>query len=149
MREKFVRTMIPVLVAVLTSVGVPVDEKGLLFTVVIPAVVGTSYYLTVRVLEVFWPGAGWLLGYAADVVYDKHEILAAILRTVTPLVVAGFVQLGLAERGVDDTALLGFVTTAVTGGYYALFGWLEKKYPKVGAFLGWAQEPLYQGRHAA
>ena len=58
-----VRTLVPFLVALvapwaLAHLGVGTDQLSAAVTVLL----GAIYYLAVRVVEHYWPAAGWLLG---------------------------------------------------------------------------------------
>lgn len=69
----------------------------------------------------------------------------SIVRTLVPVVV-GQIAAYLATIGVilpEDvmaavTVVLGFAFTSV---YYIVVRWLEQKWPKLGALLGWASVP--------
>ena len=69
----------------------------------------------------------------------------SIVRTIVPVavgqIVAYIATLGLVVPGDVENALtviLGFIFTSV---YYLAVRWLEQKFPKIGALLGWAATP--------
>jgi hypothetical protein len=70
----------------------------------------------------------------------------AIVRTVVPIIV-GTVISWLLSRGFDLTqyqnAVNAWLIPVVAGLYYALFKWLESRWPFFGWFLGLAKQPLY------
>lgn len=75
----------------------------------------------------------------------------SIIRTLVPLavgqIVSLFASLGI-EMGDDEqaafTVILGFLVTAV---YYLIVRFLEQKFPKLGALLGWAETPGVYAKH--
>lgn len=69
----------------------------------------------------------------------------SIVRTIVPVLVGQIVAyvatLGIVVPGDVETALtviLGFLATTV---YYIAVRFLEQKFPKLGALLGWAATP--------
>lgn len=69
----------------------------------------------------------------------------SIVRTIVPVavgqVVAYLVSIGVVVPEDVEAALtviLGFIFTSV---YYLAVRWLEQKFPKIGALLGWAATP--------
>lgn len=76
----------------------------------------------------------------------------SIVRTLVPLavgqIVSFFSTLGI-NVGDDEqaafTVILGFLVTAA---YYLIVRFLEQKFPKLGALLGWSATPgIYAKRH--
>lgn len=76
---------------------------------------------------------------------EKNDILASLRRTFVPII-AGVILSALLSLGIeiDPTALTTVVTGIFSGGYYALFRWLESKYPGASIFLGDRRKPTYQ-----
>ncbi len=73
-----VRTLVPVVVALLVRIGFSETSlDNLWLERVLTLVVTMGYYVAVRVLERHWEKVGWLLGYAAQPVYVKGEVLRA------------------------------------------------------------------------
>jgi hypothetical protein len=70
----------------------------------------------------------------------------AIVRTIVPVVVGAVIS-WLITRGLDlssyENAINAWLLVAVTTLYYALFKWLESKWPAFGWFLGLAKQPVY------
>lgn len=69
----------------------------------------------------------------------------SIVRTIVPVavgqIVAYLVSIGVVVPEDVEAALtviLGFIFTSV---YYLAVRWLEQKFPKIGALLGWAATP--------
>lgn len=71
MKESILRTIVPVIVALLVRWGVRdwlgVDDATL--TGVVTVLVTGVYYVAVRVAEKYLPAAGWALGYPAAPTY--------------------------------------------------------------------------------
>lgn len=67
MKESILRTLVPILVALLVRLGVVewlgVDEAAI--SGLITVLVTGAYYIGTRLLEQWFPGAGWLIGYPA------------------------------------------------------------------------------------
>lgn len=84
----------------------------------------------------------------------KGNLFVSLMRTAVPVVVG--VLLGLAAKAglqLDDATVTGWVTAALTAGYYAGFRALEELAGKLsvswlrtvaGVALGWARPPQYQ-----
>lgn len=77
----------------------------------------------------------------------------SIVRTIAPVavgqLVAYLVSLGIViPEDVEAalTVILGFVVTSV---YYLIVRFLEQKFPKLGALLGWAATPGVYAKHHA
>lgn len=71
----------------------------------------------------------------------------AIVRTVVPIVVGAVIS-WLITRGFDlsayENSINAWLVVVVTSLYYALFKWLESKWPVFGWFLGLAKaQPVY------
>lgn len=80
-----VRTFVPLLIAFLLRIGLTetsIDQKWVEWF--ITGVVTMLYYIVVRVLEKHWGKIGWLLGYAAQPVYVRGDIVQADEVTTPP-----------------------------------------------------------------
>lgn len=74
----------------------------------------------------------------------------SIIRTLVPLV-AGWIITWLVAKGfsIDQGALENVLYGLFSGLYYIVVRFVELKWPAFGVLLGVAQQPSYEGTHAA
>lgn len=69
----------------------------------------------------------------------------SLIRTYIPklvaAIIAGFGAIGIFD--IDEPALVLVIVAIAEGLYYALFRWLEHRYPWAGKFLGHSSKPTY------
>lgn len=91
-----------------------------------------------------------------------NPLATSLIRTVTPLIAGWLLSLPIApalisllgmsgDPTADKARVTGLVTAALSAAYYTAVRLLEQKYPKLGALLGRAVQPVYAhlGKHEA
>jgi hypothetical protein len=68
----------------------------------------------------------------------------SVIRTAVPVAV-GYILTWAAENGVivDELTVAGWVTYALSLGYYIVVRWIEQRFPQAGWLLGKAKAPVY------
>lgn len=82
-----VRTLVPIVIALVVRVGfseTAIDNDWLERALTVLVTMG--YYVVARVLERNWSKLGWLLGYPAQPVYVKGEVIAVVEENTPPTI---------------------------------------------------------------
>ena len=79
------------------------------------------------------------------------DLVVSMIRTFVPKLVAAIIG-GLAAIGIvgiDEPELVLVFVGLFESAYYALFRWLEHRYPWAGKLLGHSAKPSYEGNGEA
>ena len=145
-----VRTsIVPAIVGVLGGVAVYANTSLPSETAaVITSGFSFGYWFLVRLLELRFPKAGWLLLMPRPPCYTQSDFLGFVrgaVRTMAPLAV-GLVATFLARLGIieDSSKLMTSLVAVISaGGYYSTVRAVETKKPNAGLLLGMRGAPTY------
>jgi hypothetical protein len=138
--RSIIRTVIVPLLAGYVLVGVTGAP------LLLASLVAFVWYVGVRLLEIKFPKAGWLLGWAGAPSYeDTQAWLASLKRTLVPLLVSFAAAFAL-KNGLDisQSQLEALITTIITSAYYGIIRKVEQTKPAAGALIGGVGTPTYK-----